>query len=151
MVWSDLIWDEMDRMQRQIDRLFRNEGWNRGSNRNEMINELSTRYRRAFTNFKETENEFIIQIELPGIEKENIKLDITDCGIEIKAEKKQEREMGKDKEYEYSRSYAGFYRTFDVPDDTDLEKINASYKNGILTIKLPKKTEVKKKKIIQIK
>src|SRR5690606_23030198 len=102
---------------------------------------------------KETDKEFIIQVEVPGIDKEDIKLNVTDTGLKIRAEKKSEKEKGnKDsEEYSYTRSYTGFYQAFDVPDNADLENIDASYRNGVLIIKLPKKSMPEHKKTIQIK
>jgi len=153
MAWQDNIWKEMNRMQRQMDRLFGGMLSDSGNDRDEMLDELSTGYRRAFANYKETDKEFVIQVEMPGIDKEDIKLNVTDTGLEIKAEKKSEKEKGnKDREeYSYTRSYAGFYQAFDVPDNADLENIDASYKNGVLIIKLPKKSMPEHKKTIQIK
>jgi len=151
MAWQDNIWKEMNRMQRQMDRLSGNV-WS-DSGRDEMLDELSIGYRKAFSNFKETDKEFVIQLEVPGIDKEDIKLDITESGLEVKAEKKHEKEEGeKDGDhYSYSKSYAGFYQAFDVPDNADLDHVDASYKNGVLTIRLPKKVRTENKKTIQIK
>lgn len=143
----------MNRMQRQMDRLFGGLMSDNISDREEMLDELSTGYRRAFANFKETDKDFVIQVEVPGIDKEDIQLNITENGLEIRAEKKHEKEKGdKDsKEYSYTKSYSGFYQAFDVPDNADLENIDASYRNGVLTIKLPKKSRPEHKKTIQIK
>lgn len=151
MVWQNNIWREMNRMQKRMDRLFGGFMSDFGNDRDEMIEELSLGYRKAFTNYKETDQEFVIQIELPGVEKEDIQLNVTDTGLEIKAEKKQEKTNKSDKEYSYTKSYAGFYQAFDVPDNADLDKIDASYKNGVLTVRLPKKDNIKNKKTVQIK
>jgi len=114
---------------------------------------LAENYRRAFTEYKETDKEFIIEVELPGVEKDDIKLNVTDTGIEIKAEKKQEKEEADDKsgEYRYAGRYAGFYQAFDVPDNADLENIDAEYKNGVLKIKIPKRESAKSRKEVEIK
>jgi len=146
MKWNDNIWNEIDRLEKRIDRLF-------GKGRGEMIEELSTTgYRRASANFNETDKEFVVQVEIPGINKEDIQLNVVGKGLEIKAEKRKERELGdkEGKEYSYTKSYAGYYQAFDVPDNADLENVSASYKNGVLVIKLPKKSDTKDKKIIQI-
>jgi len=153
MVWQENIWNELNRMQRRMNRLFGGFLFDSGSDRDEMIDELSTGYRRAFANFKETDREFVVQVEVPGIEKDEIQLNVTNRGLEIKAERKQEKEKGnkEGKEYSYTKSYAGFYQAFDVPENANLEKIDASYKNGVLTIKIPKKAVDKTKRTIQIK
>ncbi len=152
MVWQDNIWKELNRMQRQMDRIFGGFLTDGKDYRNEMIDELSTGYRRAFANFKETDKEFIIQVEIPGVDKEDVKLNVTENGVEIRAEKKKEKEEGNEgRSYRYTKNYSGFYQAFDVPENADLENIDASYKNGVLTIKLPKKTKVEQKRSIQIK
>jgi Molecular chaperone (small heat shock protein) len=152
MVWQDSIWNEMNRIQRQMDRLFGAFLAGDSYDRDEMLGELSADYRRAFANFKETDKEYVIQVELPGVEKDEIQLNVTDTGIEVKAESKHDKEKReKDKSYRYMRSYAGFYQAFNVPDDANLEDVDASYKNGMLTIRLAKKLKPENKKTIQIK
>jgi len=140
-------------MQRQMDRLFGGLRSESAGDRDEMLDELSTGYRRAFANYKETDKEFVVQVEIPGVDKEDIKLNVTDTGLEIKAEKKSEKEKGEKngEEYSYTKSYAGFYQMFDVPENADLENIDASYKNGVLSIRLPKKSMPEHRKTIQIK
>lgn len=152
MARDESFYREMNLMQRKMYRLFGDLFSDLLSDKNEMIDEISENYRKAFTNFKETENDFMIYVEIPGIEKDKIRLNITDKGLEIKAEKKQEEKLTKkEDEYSYTKSYAGFYQAFDVPENADLEKIDAFYKNGMLTIRLPKKSLDKNKKEIPIK
>jgi len=150
MVWKETIRDEMRRIQRQMDRLFSN-FWNTSDNKTNFLDKLSSNYRKAKADFIETENEFILEIELPGIEKEDIKLDITDSSIELKAEKKKEKEEKTKESYSYARSYTGFYRSIDLPIEADKENIDASYKNGILTVHIPFKKNIKQKKEVKVK
>jgi HSP20 family protein len=145
------IWNELNRLEQRMEKLFSGFLFDSPNNKNEMIDALSTDYRKAFTNFKETEKEYLVQVELPGIEKNEIELNITDTGIEVKAEKRKEEKTEKEKEYSYTKKYAGFYQNFDVPDNADLENIEANHENGILTIRIPKKISTKNKKTIQIK
>lgn len=148
MMWNDRFMREMEGIQRQFDRMTGNV-WNRDNNG--VLSDLSD-YRRAFTKFKETETDYFFQIELPGIEKENIQLNVVDSRIEIKAVKKQEfeKEDKNKSEYCYSKSFAGFYRSFNIPENSDSENIDSIYKNGMLTIKIPKKF-ISKKKTVNIK
>lgn len=141
------ILDEMNRMQRRLDSLFGNFLGKEGG-----LSESPEGYREAFSELKENDNEYIVEIELPGVNKNEIELKTTDTGLEVKATKKQENEEGdKENGYSYSRSYSGFYEAFDVPENADLDNIDASYNNGVLTVKLPKKQKDKDKKEIQIK
>ncbi len=151
MIWGDNLWNELNKMHKRLNTLF-GDSWD-DFYEEEKINKPLIGYRKAFTNFKETDKEFIIEVEIPGVEKEDIELNLTNKRIEIKAEKKKEKkQINKEKKaYFYEKTYAGFYKKFDVPDNADVSRINASYKNGVLTIKLPKKISSKNKKTIQIK
>jgi HSP20 family protein len=87
---------------------------------------------------KENEKEYIIKAELPGVEEKDIEVTVTDDAVMIKGEKKEEKE-DKDKNYYYmERSYGSFCRA--IPLDAGIEsgKAHASFKNGILDIKIPK-------------
>ncbi len=101
----------------------------------------------------ENEKEINITAELPGLKAENIDLNINDEGVlTISAEKQNERE-NKGKGYYFSeRSYGLVQRKIALPDNVDLEKINADFKNGILEIEVPKiKSDKEKTKKIPIK
>ncbi len=150
MVWRQTIKDEMSRIQRQMDRLFSN-FWNTSENKTNFLDKIPLDYRKAKADFIETENEFILEVELPGIEKEDIKLNVTDRGIELKAEKKEEKGEKTKESYSYAKSYAGFYRSIDLPIEADKENMDASYKNGILTVHIPIKKNIKQKKEVKIK
>jgi len=94
---------------------------------------------------KENEKEFIIKAELPGVEEKNIDVTVTNDSVTIKGEKKEEKE-DKDKNYYYmERSYGSFCRV--IPLDAEIEsgKAQASFKNGILDIKIPKNQSSKAK------
>ncbi len=152
-MFEDKIWYKMRKMQRRIDILFGNIGTGSFGKKLGVDGDVGN-YRKARADFEETDNEFILEIELPGVEKEDIELNIMDSGIEIRAEKKQEKEReDKEKgEYIFSKSYAGFARYIDLPEEADLEKIDAEYKNGILEIRVPKKKiKVKNGKEIKIR
>lgn len=147
------IWKKMRKAERKFDRLFGNIGTLGLRKRLESADGKLENYRKAWANFYETEREFVINVEIPGVEKENIKLDITDSGIEIRAEKKQlKKEVDKEKGiYNFSKSYAGFARVIDLPEEADLDKVDAIYRNGILTIKVARKNiKIKKEKEIRI-
>ena len=138
---EDKMWTRMRKIQRQFDRLFGNIGTIGFGKRLEVGDSDFGNYRKAWADFKETDTEFIINIEMPGVEKDDIKLDVTDSGIEIRAEKKQEkkRENREKGRYSFSRSYAGFARAIDLPEEADLNKVDAVYKNGVLTVHFTKK------------
>ena len=106
------------------------------------------------TDIREKEDKYLIDVELPGYQKENIKLDIEDGYLTVHAEidtKKEEKEDGK---FVRKERYMGSCsRSFYVGEDIQSEDIKASFKNGMLQIEVPKKEEKqeeKEKKYIQI-
>ena len=92
------------------------------------------------TDIRDEGEKYVMESELPGFEKEDIKLDLNGSCLVISAEHKTENNEKDDKGnyIRRERSYGSYKRSFDIP-DVDVEKINAEYKNGILTIDLPKK------------
>ncbi|MFQ5604801.1 MAG: Hsp20/alpha crystallin family protein [bacterium] len=99
---------------------------------------------------KENKKDFTIQAELPGLNKDDFKLTIEGDVMTLEGEKKYEHEQKGDHFYRSERSYGAFKRAFRLTDAIDKKKISADYKNGILTITLPKsKTAVPKQ--IEIK
>lgn len=101
------------------------------------------------TDFSEDKNSYNISMEIPGIDPKNVEISLRDNQLEIKGEKKEEKEQ-KDKNYFYSeRSYGNFYRTFSIPSDADPDKIEAKFNNGVVNIILPK-NESKQKSIKKI-
>ena len=98
---------------------------------------------------KEKENEIDIKAELPGIEKDKVKVEIEDGTLKISGEKVEEKEEKDTKYYRSERRYGKFQRMFRLPDNIDTDKIGAKFENGVLSITLPKK-EVKKTKAVKI-
>lgn len=89
------------------------------------------------TDIIDNENHYLLQAELPGFNKEDIKIDLTDNLLTISAEHKEDKEEKKDNFIKKERKYGSFSRSFDVS-GIDVEKITAEYKNGILELQLPK-------------
>ncbi len=137
------IWDEFRRLQNEMNRVFSRFG----ESDFETFERGFEDYRRPITDLSEKGDYYIIRAEIPGVNKEDIELNISDDRIEIKAETHREKEKKTKKSYSYSRNYSGFYKSFALPLNIDSSKVKAEYKNGILEIKLPKKT--KKKTIVK--
>lgn len=99
----------------------------------------------------ETDKEFEIQLHVPGMKKEDFSIDLNDDQITISGERKLENEE-KGKNFHSVESYYGaFNRTFHLPDVINREKVDATYLDGILTIKLPKDEKKVTKKQISVK
>ena len=98
-------------------------------------------------NVEENDNEWLISAELPGVAKEDVKVNFQDNVLTISGEKKFEKE-DKDKNYHrVERSYGKFSRALNINSTVLADKIDANYKDGILTISLPKAEEAKPKLI----
>jgi HSP20 family protein len=95
--------------------------------------------------FVDTEKTYEVTAELPGMDEKNVEVRFTSGVLSIKGEKKEEKEEKK-KDYHLSeRRYGSFQRSFTVPDGVDTEKIEATFKDGVLTVILPKTPEAQKK------
>lgn len=95
----------------------------------------------------EEKDEIVAKAELPGIEKDAIQVNVTDHLLTIKGEKKKEEETKEKNFYRSERSYGSFIRSVELPADVHGEKARASFKNGVLEIRLPKTEEAKKKEV----
>ncbi len=99
------------------------------------------------TDIKEEDGKYVLEADMPGFNKEDIKLDVDNDILTISAERHSEHE-DKDKAGNYircERSYGSYSRSFDVS-AIDSEKITATYENGVLTLDMPKKEELIPKK-----
>ncbi len=87
----------------------------------------------------------VVKAELPGMKKEEIDVNITNDTITISGEKKQEEKVEKKNYYRLERSYGSFTRKFRMPTDVESENAKASFKEGVLEVRVPKTEEAKKK------
>jgi HSP20 family protein len=96
----------------------------------------------------ESNNEFLISADLPGLTKDDIKVSVENDVLSINGEKKRESEKReKDRYYHYERSFGQFSRSFSLPSNVDSKHIDAKYNNGVLEIRLKKVEEAKPKAI----
>ena len=92
----------------------------------------------------------IIKAEMPGLTKDEIDITIDGNTLTIKSEKKKEEEVKEEDYYRCERTYGAFSRSIDLPVAVQTDKVNASFKNGVLEIRLPK-TEEARKNIVKVK
>lgn len=137
------LWEEMRHMQKEMDRLF---------SRPLLVSKGLPVAKQPETDLEETDKEIIATFDLPGVEKGDITLSVDKDSICVKAEKKLEKEEKKKGYLHQERSYSSFYRSFALPAEILADKVKAEYKNGVLTVKMPKKAlEHKGKKLIDVK
>ncbi len=101
-------------------------------------------------NVEENDNEWILTAELPGVTKDDIELNFRDNILTLSGEKKIEKEDKKKNYHHIERSYGRFSRSFAINSSIVTDKIEAKFKDGILTVVLPK-AEEEKPKLIDIK
>jgi HSP20 family protein len=100
----------------------------------------------------EKDDTYEVTAELPGMDEKNIEVKLVNGNLTIRGEKKEERQEKRKDYYVSERKFGSFERSFTVPEGVDVDKIEASFKNGVLTAKLPKKPEaVKPEKKIEVK
>jgi len=145
------IFEKIRRFRKEMDRLF-DTFWSSSEISKETLPEIRKDMqllREPLSDLKETDKEILASIELPGIDKKDIQLQITENNLEVKVEKKQEAKIEKKGYIRAERSYKGFYRSISLPVKIIPEQAKASYKNGILEVVMPKaeKKRLKKAKI----
>ena len=94
--------------------------------------------------FEEGDN-FVVKAEIPGLKKEEIEVNLTGDMITISGEKKKEEKVEKKDYYRLERSYGSFTRSFRLPKEVQTDKAKATFKDGVLEVKVPKTEEAKKK------
>ncbi len=95
----------------------------------------------------ETENELVLKADLPDVKLEDIDVRVENQTLSIKGERKFEKDFADKGYHRIERSYGSFMRSFAVPNSVDTEKVSADYRNGVLTIALPKKEAAKPKQV----
>lgn len=101
-------------------------------------------------NNRETDEAYYVEIDLPGIKKEDISIDVKDNVLSISGERKVKEEVKEEDYYKMESRYGKFLRSFTLPKNIDAEKINAKCENGVLEVVIPKYEELKETKKIEI-
>jgi HSP20 family protein len=103
-------------------------------------------------NTREGEFAYHIEVDLPGVKKEDINVDVSDNMLTISGERSHKKEVKEEDYYKCESNYGKFQRSFTLPSDADGENISASSDNGVLEVTIPKlKEKVKEKKKVEIK
>ena len=128
-------------MQREIERMF--DGVLRGGTQDDGFSSVLM----PAVDIAERENEYTVNVELPGVSKDDVKITMQDNILTIRGEKKEEKESKGSSFHRVERSYGSFQRSFTLPTRVQSDKIEATYKDGILSVTLPKAEEAKPKQI----
>ncbi len=133
--WVDRIMDEFWR--RPFPSLLRRDRW--------WPTEAGLMTRIPPVDVYEEKDEIIAKVELPGFAKEDVTVQVMDSTVTIKGEKKREEEVKEEDYYSCERSFGSFTRSLDLPTEVKTEQVKASFKNGVLEIRMPKTEEAKQK------
>ncbi|MTV15463.1 MULTISPECIES: Hsp20/alpha crystallin family protein [Bradyrhizobium] len=152
-------WQPFETLRNQIDRLFHDfqSGFLQAPSYRSLL-DMEPFWRRDLgfsvtpaIDIVEKEKAFEITAELPGLDAKNIDLQLSDDVLTIKGEKQDEKEEKTKDRYVSERRYGSFRRSLQIPGSVDADKIEATFRNGILTVSLPKSPEVQKQKSIPVK
>ncbi|RPI19925.1 MAG: Hsp20/alpha crystallin family protein [Acidobacteriales bacterium] len=97
----------------------------------------------------ETDNDLVIKADLPEVDMKDISVDIENGTLTLKGERRFEQDEKAQGYHRIERSYGSFARYFSLPETVEADKVNAGYKNGVLTVTLPKK-EIAKPRSIKV-
>jgi len=93
-------------------------------------------------------NDFVVvKAELPGVEKDQISVEVKDGILTLRGERKLERDVKEESYHRIERAYGSFLRSFSLPVSVDQDKVKAKFKDGVLEVELPKKEKAKPKQI----
>jgi len=95
-------------------------------------------------------NNLVVRAELPGLNKEDVRVELTDDGLVIQGERRREHDEEQEGFYRSERSYGRFYRVIPMPDDVSEEQISAQFKDGVLEVSMPAPERQQKRREIPI-
>lgn len=149
--------DEMRRLQKEMDRIM---GDMLGGGDERFLSlpmpakrgeYLADVFREPVSDLKETDKAVVASIEMPGVNKKDIQLNVTEDGLEVKVEQKHEEKEEKKGYVRMESGYRSYYRRLPFPTKVIADKAEAKYENGVLEVTAPKlQIESKKKKMIEV-
>jgi len=138
-------WDpfrDLVTLRERMNRLFEDAFTSRGEEKDLVASSWS-----PSVDIYETENEIVLTAEVPGVDEKNIEIKLEDNTLSLKGERTFEKETKEENYHRIERAYGSFYRSFTLPRNIDQDNIKAESENGILRISMPKKPELKPKKV----
>jgi HSP20 family protein len=153
--WLGTPFTFMRRFSEEMDRLFEDFGFGRGwlapgfERSLDRLNTLASNAWAPQVEVMERDNQLVVRADLPGMSKDDVKVDLDDDSLVIRGERKSEREEDEEGYYRSERSYGSFYRRIPLASGVKAEEANADFRNGVLEITMPapKRTEAKRRQI----
>ena len=136
-------WREMPALHNRMNRLFDDPFFSIGR----LADDDSLGMWNPAVDLYEKDDHFVIKAELPGVDRQDIRIDLKDRVLTLSGERTQEQEVKEENYYRKERSYGKFQRAFRLPADVDSDKIKAEFKDGVLQVEVPKPHEIKAKTV----
>jgi len=89
----------------------------------------------------------VVKAELPGVERDQISVEVKDGVLTLRGERKFERDVKEESYHRVERAYGSFLRSFSLPVSVDQDKVKATFRDGVLEVELPKKEQAKPKQV----
>ncbi len=134
-------WDPFRTLQSQIERMFE-ESWPRTQAGDTALSAWAPN-----VDIHETPDALLLEADLPGVDGKDLDVRVEDNLLTIRGERKFESKVTEEDYLRLERAYGSFSRSFSLPHSVDTEKVEAEYKNGVLTVRLPKREEAKPKQV----
>lgn len=139
------LWNPFQEFENMLERYSKSGASNLGKQLN---TELSFADWAPSVDIEEEDNRYLIKADLPGVDKKDIDVKLENGVLSIRGEKQTESETGKGtKRHRTERFHGSFARSFTLPDAVKADKVDASYKDGVLSLTIPKEEEAKPKSI----
>ena len=139
--WNPLR--ELGSLENRLDRLFGLTSPSRNGEKEAMTVSQWT----PLVDIIEDNNEYLVKAELPELKKEEVKVNVENGQLTISGERKSEKEEKGKKFHRIERSYGSFLRSFTLPESVNADKVSAEFKDGVLSVHLPKDEKAKPKSI----
>ncbi len=134
-------------LQERFNQLLKTDMWKENDSNDFAMNSWS-----PSTDIYKTKDDYVFKLEIPGMNKDDIQIEFNNDTLTIKGDRKEEKEINKEDYHRTERCCGSFSRSFNLPKNVDEKNIDASMKDGILELRIPKKEEAKIKAIpIKIK
>ncbi|WP_297056869.1 Hsp20/alpha crystallin family protein [Thermosulfurimonas sp.] len=137
-----MLWRPLQELKREMDRI-----WDEFFGRMRFPERWEGLEWSPAIDVSETDDAVVVRADIPGLDPEDLEVRLSGRTLTIKGEKKQEKEEKKENFYRVERVYGSFVRTVDLPAEVEADRAEATYKNGVLKITLPKKAEARGKKV----
>ena len=135
--WNISPFGTLQRLSDEMDRFFGDLGFGRQTPGSSLSRAASAELWAPQIDVFQRNNELIIKADLPGLKKDDVKVDVTDDAITIQGERREEHEEEREGIYRSERSYGNFYRAVPLPQGAMPEQAKATFNNGVLEIRMP--------------